>query len=142
MNPRLQRTRNDTVIGGVCGGLGRYFGLDPVWIRLLFVLLALGDGVGVLIYIILWIAMPWDVQVADNALREELRQAGENVEYTARSPGSMGLIIGGALVIFGIFMLIQQLNIPWLWWLRLDVLWPLLLVVSGFFVLLRSVKRG
>ncbi len=142
MNPRLQRTRNDTVIGGVCGGLARYFGLDPVWIRLLFVLLALGDGVGVLIYIILWIAMPWDVQVADNALREELRQTGENAEHTARSSGSMGIVIGGALVVFGIFMLIQQFNIPWLWWLRLDVLWPLLLVVSGFFVLLRAVKRG
>jgi phage shock protein PspC (stress-responsive transcriptional regulator) len=54
---RLYRSRSDRMVGGVCGGLGHYFNLDPVWIRLAFVLLALG-GAGVLAYLILWVVIP------------------------------------------------------------------------------------
>lgn len=51
--------RQDRVIAGVCGGLGAFFGINPFWFRLLFVLLALPGGVpGVLPYIVLWIVMP------------------------------------------------------------------------------------
>jgi phage shock protein C len=55
---RLKRSRSETMIAGVCGGLGDYFGVDPTVIRLAFVLLALLGGHGILIYLILWIIMP------------------------------------------------------------------------------------
>ena len=58
MVPRLYRPRTDRMIGGVCGGLGLYFGLDPVIVRLLFVVLAFTTGLTFVLYPILWIVMP------------------------------------------------------------------------------------
>jgi phage shock protein C len=54
-----QLRRQNGVIAGVCGGLGAYFGISPIWFRVLFIILALPGGApGVLPYIILWIVMP------------------------------------------------------------------------------------
>jgi phage shock protein C len=58
MQPRLTRSRTESIIAGVCGGLGEYFGVDPVIVRLIFVLITLTTGVGVIIYPVLWIVMP------------------------------------------------------------------------------------
>lgn len=55
---RLYRDENNKVIGGVCGGLANYFGTDPVIIRVIFAVVALAFGTGLLAYIILWIAVP------------------------------------------------------------------------------------
>ncbi len=55
---RLYRDDEDKIIAGVCSGLGSYFGIDPVIIRLLFVLAVIVGGFGTLLYIILWIAVP------------------------------------------------------------------------------------
>ena len=56
---QLRRSRTNRRIAGVCGGLGAYFGINPTLIRLLFVLLGLPGGApGILIYLILWLAMP------------------------------------------------------------------------------------
>ena len=57
-NRRLFRSRTDYMLGGVCAGLGRYFGVDSTLVRLLFVLLVLAGGSGVLLYIVLWIVIP------------------------------------------------------------------------------------
>jgi phage shock protein C len=58
MKSRLVRSRRDAVIAGVCGGLGEYFQIDPVIVRLIFVLVTLTSGIGLLLYPILWIIMP------------------------------------------------------------------------------------
>lgn len=55
---RLHRSRRDRVIAGVCGGLGEYFGINPLVFRIIFVVLAFGAGSAVLPYIILWIILP------------------------------------------------------------------------------------
>jgi phage shock protein C len=55
---KLYRSRKDKVIGGVCGGLGEYFDIDPSLIRLLWVVVVFMGGSGVFIYIILWIVLP------------------------------------------------------------------------------------
>ena len=57
MKQRLARSSSDRMIGGVCGGLARYFGIDATIVRLVFVLAVL-SGISPLIYIILWIVMP------------------------------------------------------------------------------------
>src|SRR5438045_795184 len=57
---RLYRSRSQKMIAGVCGGLGEYFDVDPVLIRLLFVVTAFISGVGILAYIVLWIVVPFD----------------------------------------------------------------------------------
>ncbi len=55
---RLYRSRSDRKIAGVCGGIGAYFGIDPVIPRLLWVLLVLAAGTGLLAYIICWLVIP------------------------------------------------------------------------------------
>jgi len=56
--PRLYRSGRDKILGGVCGGLGEYFRIDPVIIRLIFVILAFAWGFGFLLYLISWIIIP------------------------------------------------------------------------------------
>ena len=58
MNKTLYRTEKDKMIGGVCGGLGKYFDIDPTIVRLLFALIFFGYGTGAMLYILLWIIMP------------------------------------------------------------------------------------
>ncbi len=48
----LRRSRDDRVIAGVCGGLGRYLGIDPVVVRLAALVLVVAGGTGVLLYLI------------------------------------------------------------------------------------------
>ncbi len=55
---KLHRSKSDRMISGVCGGLGEYFGVDPVLFRLILVATVLLHGSGVLLYIILMIVMP------------------------------------------------------------------------------------
>ena len=55
---KLYRNPDDQIIAGVCSGLGAYFGIDPVIIRLVFIALIFAGGSGVIAYIILWAIMP------------------------------------------------------------------------------------
>lgn len=55
---RLYRSPDSRVLAGVCGGLGTYFKIDPVIVRIIFVLIFFANGVGLLAYLILWIAVP------------------------------------------------------------------------------------
>ena len=58
MDKRLYRSRTDRMVGGVCGGLARYFNVDPTVMRLLFVLLTVVPGGSILPYLILWLVVP------------------------------------------------------------------------------------
>src|SRR5437899_3739451 len=55
--PRLARSESDKRIAGVAGGIARYFGIDPVLVRVGFVVAAF-MGFGILVYIVLWIVLP------------------------------------------------------------------------------------
>jgi phage shock protein PspC (stress-responsive transcriptional regulator) len=55
---RLYRDENNKVLGGVCAGLANYFGIDPVVVRIIFVVLLFAGGIGFLPYIIFWVAVP------------------------------------------------------------------------------------
>lgn len=69
---KLLRNPDDMIIGGVCSGLGYYFGMDTKWMRLLFVLFFIFGGSGVLLYVVLWIVMPMASTRADRmAMRGE-----------------------------------------------------------------------
>jgi len=58
---KLRRSRNNRIIAGVCGGLGEFFGLNPLWFRIAFMLALLPGGIpGLLIYLVLWIIVPKD----------------------------------------------------------------------------------
>jgi len=62
---KLYRSRNDHMIAGVCGGLGKYLGIDPTLIRLAFVLLLLfGIGSGLLVYLAMMLLVPLEPESA------------------------------------------------------------------------------
>jgi len=55
---RFFRNQDEKVMGGVCSGIGAYFDIDPVWIRVLFLILLFFTGIGFITYVILWAAIP------------------------------------------------------------------------------------
>lgn len=66
---RLLRTRPGRMVAGVAGGLANYFGIDPIFVRLGFVVLSFFNGIGVVLYIVLWLLMPnEDAAPTDNNL--------------------------------------------------------------------------
>lgn len=87
---RLVRSRDDRVIAGVAGGLGAYFGIDPILFRIGFVLLVIaGAGSGLVLYLIAWLVLPEGETTAAGASRVE---AG-------------GVLLGGILIAVGLFWL-------------------------------------
>jgi phage shock protein C len=57
--PSLRRSRSDRILAGVCGGLGQFFGVSPIWFRLAFLIALIPGGVpGILAYLILWVIIP------------------------------------------------------------------------------------
>lgn len=73
---RLFRDPDDKYIGGVCGGLGAFFQIDPTWIRIIF-LIGIFAGFGLLLYLILWIVIPKARTTAD-----KLEMRGERVNLS------------------------------------------------------------
>jgi len=71
---RLFRDPDNRVLGGVCSGIGHYFGFDPIFLRILFVLALVFFGSGVLLYIILWAIIPKAVTASD-----KLQMKGEAI---------------------------------------------------------------
>jgi phage shock protein C len=55
---KLYRSRNQRMIAGVCGGLADYFNVDATLVRVLFLLLAVFGGTGLVIYLVMWIIVP------------------------------------------------------------------------------------
>ena len=73
---RLYRSRSESWLAGVCGGIGDYFDTDPTVIRVIFVLAALVLGGGFLIYLVLWLIIPQE-PLAVEALEEVPTDEGE-----------------------------------------------------------------
>ncbi|WP_444670994.1 PspC domain-containing protein [Flavobacterium columnare] len=130
---KLYRDKETGIVAGVCSGLGHYFGLDPVWIRIALVLLVFaGFGVGLLAYIILWLVTPEAIttseklemkgepitisniekkvkeefeSVSDKFKSADYTQMGENVRSGAQKVGSsLGDIIVNIMKIFAKFI--------------------------------------
>ena len=78
---RLYRDPDNKIVGGVSSGLAAYFNIDPIWVRLAFVLLTF-SGMSILVYIILWIAIP---EARTTAQRLEMRGEPINLENIERT---------------------------------------------------------
>lgn len=93
MTKHLYRSRTHRVVGGVCGGLGKYFDLDPVLVRILTVLMFMLPGVGILTYIIAWIIIP-ERPYGD----EPVEAPGELSPWNRYLPGILLIGFGCALL--------------------------------------------
>jgi phage shock protein PspC (stress-responsive transcriptional regulator) len=147
MATKLVRSRRDVIVGGVCGGLAESLGIDSTLVRIFFVLLSLGNGIGVLLYLVLWFALPREdgAQTGDwyDSFGQRMRGMQHDViDATHSAPDrKTGMILGIGLIIAGGIFLLHNLHLPWLGWLNYGVFWPALLILAGL-LLIFSRMRG
>jgi phage shock protein PspC (stress-responsive transcriptional regulator) len=138
MEPRLVRSTDERIIAGVCGGLARYLGIDPVLVRLAFLLLIPAGGVGVPLYFILMIIMPSeeDVDLSQSEIVEKnIEGLGETVTSSvdrARQHPNGPAIAAVLLILMGIYFLLENLG-----FVSGSLFWPLALILLGVFLLVR-----
>jgi phage shock protein PspC (stress-responsive transcriptional regulator) len=143
---RLYRDPDHRVLGGVCGGLGAYFGMDPVILRIIFaVLFFVTTGAALLAYIVLWIAVPKASSTAqrlemrgqeatvkniEKSIKEEVKEVKESYkkfkESDTYSKGKKSME-GAGDVAFNIFKVILKIFV---------IIFGVILLISGFFGLL------
>ena len=147
MKKKWYRSRKDKMIGGVCGGIGEYFDVDPTIIRIIAVV-GLFAGAGILAYIVLWIVVPEEPYIPESKAQktetagqqdtesngttaetgtEEQATADQPVEPKRNRTG----IFGGILVILGVLLLIDN-------FVTFHAFWPLLLILLGVGILLKT----
>ncbi|MEO7332771.1 MAG: PspC domain-containing protein [Gemmatimonadales bacterium] len=94
MPPRLERSRTDRLLAGVAGGIAQHLGVDPLIVRIAFVLLSFALGFGVVVYLLTWLLAP---EAADQPL------AASQVRHAARPTRNQalgaGLVLGGVLLL-------------------------------------------
>jgi len=156
MKKRLYRSQDERMIWGVCGGLANYFNIDPTIVRVIAVILALANGVGIIAYVILAIVVPLESSKAN----EQKDVVKENIEELKQSTSELGNeirstfggekdtpkaeqnyrgVIGIILVIAGGLFLLANFNL--FWWLRWDNLWPLILIAIGVVIIFGARRK-
>ncbi|MDP4281222.1 MAG: PspC domain-containing protein [Bacteroidota bacterium] len=151
---RLFRSNTNKVIGGVCGGLAEYFDMDPTLVRIIFVILAVCAGGGVLIYLILWLVTPekpfnFSQNPNPNPMENQQNYSEPNHSQEHQQSGQpekpvhhhdshyRGNLIGGlVLITLGVIFLADE----FLPHISFSDLWPIILVVIGIGLLINSVS--
>ncbi len=142
---RLYRIEKNKVLGGVCGGLAEYFDVDPVLIRVLFVVLFFGWGISLLAYIILWIVAPKKsdifIEKANNTCDE-----AKTINYSDNRFKEINLREIKNHRLFGGLILIA-IGTLWLFsnifeFFDLSIFFPILIILIGIFILLNNRNSG
>lgn len=142
---RLYRSEKDKVIAGVAGGLGEYFNIDPTIIRILFVLITLFGGSGIIIYIVLWIILPSESSpssVNSDSIKSNIEDIKSTTQSFAhnigsnRNPESSKFWWAIMIIAVGFMFLLNNYGV--LTPLELNRLWPLILILFGLVILLRK----
>ncbi len=150
MKSKLSRNQNDKILGGVCSGLGEYLHIDPVFVRLFFIVLTVIDGIGFWIYILLWLLMP---ATQEDERKFEMNQFGERArtmggefsEAVSKPNPDVKKYLGAGLILMGLFFfaerLVQQFDLGWFSWFNQDILQAILLLTAGIVLLVRAIKE-
>jgi phage shock protein C len=147
---KLMRDTHHAIFGGVAAGFGEYLDVDPVIVRLGFVLLAFVHGLGVLFYVACWLVMPARAVATPagepplagagfEAVRETGARLAAEVRQAAPDATAAQLAVGSLLVLMGTLLLAHNLDwLHWPHWMRFETLWPLLLVALGLGLVAKS----
>ncbi|MFH1196315.1 MAG: PspC domain-containing protein [bacterium] len=145
MEKKLFRSRKDRIAGGVAAGLGEYLGIDPIIVRIIFVILTITHGMGVLLYIILWIVIPeapFDYTYFPNTPKEDKPGVAEEsktgepfIPPVKKNTGH--LVFGVILIGLGIIFLMDRF-IPYFDYK--DIL-PIGLVIVGGILIINSFRK-
>lgn len=136
MDKKLYRSRRDKMLGGVAGGLGSYFEIDPVLIRIIFIAATFISGVGLVSYILLWIIVPFEPVVRVST--EPPVTAQEDYELLdSDTKRKRGAVIGVVLIALGAIFLADN----FLPFFDFEEFWPLLLIAIGVGLLWNANKK-
>ena len=147
---KLHRTTEGCVFAGVCAGLGEYFNIDPIIFRILFVLLAMTNGAGIIIYLILMILLPkkTNEDMGESVMREnakdlldDLKTGAKKIAQDMKIENPVGKkdnkdLMGILIIIFGFVLFFNQI-FP-MHWFRWDLFWPLIVIFIGFWILFKK----
>lgn len=144
MRERLSRSRDDRMLFGVAGGMAEWMDLDPAIVRLVWALLILAGGVGLLLYIVAVIVIPEAPFEANGAAPvaelDQTRREARLAPRAARRQGSggAGMVFGLVLVVAGGWFLIER-YVP-----ALDTSWfiPGVLIVVGIALVIGAMGRS
>jgi phage shock protein PspC (stress-responsive transcriptional regulator) len=124
--PPLRRDRDGAIIGGVCAGLGRRLGIDPIVLRIGFVAASAAGGLGLFAYLLAWAALP-----AIGASRATpLSVPGSRDSWSVAS--GIGLLMLALLLLFR----------EWGLWIGDALVWPAVLAASGGALIWRQSARA
>jgi phage shock protein PspC (stress-responsive transcriptional regulator) len=120
------------VIAGVAAGLGEYFGIDPVWVRLGFVLSALLGGAGILLYVALWFILPpvYGPAASQSPLPAKVERLARSMDRTPAWVGVVLLVVGG--------LLLANQVLAW----HPGLFWGAVLIVVGVLLFRRPADRA
>lgn len=160
---RLYKSRADKMLFGVCGGLADYFNVDPVLVRIAFVVLTVAGGSGILLYLILAILMPQQ-ETSAVAPGDIVKENLQSITAEAAEAGRRGVeTVSGALgretarpetaapderrntlavILIGVGVLLLLANLGLFSWFDWDTFWPLLLILLGVAVIVGRFGRG
>lgn len=160
MEKRLYRSRSDRMVWGVCGGLAKYFDIDPTIVRVIAVLSVFVSGLGILAYIIMAIVIPLEgskvttpketVQENVEEMKETAGELGHEIRSTlvgeegeseevAKLRHRRRNILGIIIIVLGILFLLGSFDL--FWWFHWGNLWPLILVAIGVLIILSTRRR-
>lgn len=142
---RLIRIKDGAMLAGVCTGLGAYIGIDPVIIRLIFVLITLSGGAGIPAYIILWLLLPEEGSTTvstEQTINQNAKQMAEKFKIMGQgfenNQSNIQALVGVFLLVLGIFFIIDNFGIfPIFRFLRPEMFWPVILIIIGIILLTR-----
>ncbi len=130
-NKRLERSKKDKIFLGVCAGIGIYFDIDPILIRVLFLLLTVTGGSGLLLYLFLAVLMPKEGQDIEehkqniNNLAQDIKHSAEHVSHEVKAHFKSDYherkrkhgLFGWIIILVGLFLLVEafapHIPIPW-----------------------------
>lgn len=150
LEKRLYRSEKDRIIAGVAGGLAKYFEIDSTLIRLIFALLVVFGGSGVLLYIIFWIVMPTESSVYKAGSEEVVKENSKELERKANQYAKEAETIvesadskiwfGTILVILGLWLTLSNLGV--ISSTLIGQFWPLILIFIGVTILIRNTNKS
>lgn len=137
MERKLYKSADDKVLAGVCGGIGEYFGVDPVIIRLLVVVFTLMGGAGLIAYIIAAIIIPDNRTLGETYTYENQESnSKENGTVTRVNGGGSLLTLGIILIVLGGFVLLKGF-VPWI---PKEVILAAILIGLGIYFIVKKNK--
>jgi phage shock protein C len=141
MTRRLYRSRTDSVLGGVAGGVAEYLDADPSIVRIIWAILAIvTGGIFLVLYIVMWIVVPETpdslAAAAPSAPGATPAAGTAPVRRERRASGGGAMVFGLILVGLGAYFLIDE----YLPQVDVNALWPVALVILGLVLLVNSLR--